>query len=153
MRLQFHEQRTRLSAPEGCPSPRSPLPSALCFGGGGGASQSTSDTVSTDKKITSESGSILAIQDSPVNVSGGGTITVLSNDPSAALAAVAATRDLASNFAETAVSLTASSNQLAAKVADTPVAISELAAGQKQLFTILGIGLSAVGLWAALRKK
>lgn len=105
--------------------------------GKGASSTSQSSTQNVDKSLTTESGEILALQDSTVNVSEGGSLTIVSRDPGAALAAVDAVREGNARIASVVSELTAGSNALAAEVAKTPVAVAELAAGQRQFNTAL----------------
>lgn len=125
--------RVRMETPEGCaPSALCPLPSAFAFGGGGGGSSSSStSTQNVDKSLTTESGEILALQDSTVNVSEGGVLTIISKDPGAAVAAINAIESQSDNVLRVVTALGHQANESAQLVTKSQEQFVEAASGQR----------------------
>ena len=107
-------------------------------------SQQSTSTNQVDKRITTTSGNITAIQDSPVTVRSGGTVNLTSSDPQVAAAAINAVANLASNLGESTASavkqLAQGSNRIAADVAASQEKFVATASGQKYvLWALVGV--------------
>lgn len=119
--------------------------------GKGSSTNSTTSTETTnvDRRITSESGSILALGESQVTVNDGGEIRIISNDPASAIAALESMRAQGEDFLSGAKSLASGSNEIARQVAASQEQFVATATGQK--YALWGIAvIGGIGLVIAL---
>ena len=104
----------------------------------------TTSTTNTDKRLTTTSGEILALQDSKLTLGGNSTVNITSANADVALGAINAVsgsaRQFATSIGEAAQNLAAGSNKIAADVAASQETFVATASGQKfMVFALLGV--------------
>jgi hypothetical protein len=111
------------------------------MGKGGSSTQSSTatETQNVDRRITSESGSILSLGESQVTVNSGGEVRIISNDPGSALAALEAMQRNSEDFLSASTKLAAGSNEIARQVAESQEQFVATATGQK--YALWGIAV------------
>ncbi len=107
-------------------------------------STTTTQTTNTDKRLTTTSGEILALQDSDIRLRDQGQITFISSNADLARAAIEAVSRNAANITtavgDTVKQLATGSNKIAADVAKSQEQFVATASGQKYvLYALAGI--------------
>lgn len=104
-------------------------------------SSSSSTTQNTDRRVTTDSGQVFSLQDSNLNLNGGGGIYVTSADPQVAMAAIQAVTNNSNKVSTSLSELAAGSNKIAADVAKSQEQFVATASGQKYvLWAIAAVG-------------
>lgn len=126
-----------------------PSSALACFGGGGGGgSSSSTSTENTDKRITASEGDVFALQDTQVEVAPGGTVSIITNDPKAALAAIESVERQGNRLSAVVQNLGEQANESAQLVTNAQANIAEIASGQKSFMTALTLTGIVVGVIA-----
>lgn len=84
-----------------------------------------------DRRLTTGAGDIIGLNDSPVSVGAGGSLSITSANADVARSALQAAERVGAGALSAAQNLTAASNTVASQVADSQRAFVETASGQK----------------------
>jgi len=116
--------------------------------GKGAQSTTASTTTNVDKRITASEGDAFALVDTNVNVAEGGSVTLITRDPGAAIAAIEAIQAADQNVMRTVSQLSEQAQQSAQLVAKSQESFVAVASGQRATITAVAIVGGAVALIA-----